>query len=412
MLEENKKTSIYAKKNGKSLSDSLKNYNKENFDQISTEFINYLEAYDPAKINIFDIANAEQVVANAAILFRFKVEIMEVLNQNREESKERQQELINKLLGKDSKYKELYDKYYEPTNGLVERMQKPFRDLGIEPLFNPLLETYQPETDVSLGAVEQSFTNIKRVREILKLENYDHKSYTFATAKLSGENAESVATGLVLSDPRITGTMLAFMGDKSKEGAIDLVEGKSKSFGKNTAKAVFVDSARRCLFVIGILALFVATGAFLAPALVAAIGIPVTYSAATAGVITAVVGGIIGLGAIGHIEKTVKKEAIDTAEHESPSVNADFGNLGISANNVTKYLMAPIYRGQSADTAASLKNDFEKQFNKIGYRVKCNTKAIHNIKDPKKRENIKKLSEGLNAFGIHYAKKKSVEQIK
>lgn len=186
------------------------------------------------------------------------------------------------------------------------------------------------------------------------------------------------------------------------------MQDKSSHIGKNTIKGIG-KSALRCLFVVAILGAFVAA----APAIAGFLGLTAIAPAVVSTVVS-VVSSIIGCTAIAYIDNKAGEEIRHTYDDQLGSIGTNFGGLGISSDNATRYTLAPIYQGMMQDKQKVMTGELEKRANNIATNICMNRKLINKTYVLQHRENIdqitKHMTEALEKFGINYNKKSTTHK--
>lgn len=400
-MQENQITSIYARVNGQSLAQQLmemssddiaKFYEDERKIVLGKELDTLLTGYE-FKDEQPDVSSAVQIITNAALLERFKIEAIEALSQNNKLEPEEKTKILKGLFGENSNYSKLYNEYYATGSGLVDRAQAAFQGYNIQPLFKDVIPSrFSFEHDFKIDEAGKVFKTIAKMNK--DLGDSHHEMHTIRTVKLDEANLEASMMGVIMSDPRQLGATLALMGNKNKEGEINIVHDKKAHVGKNTVKGVG-RSAARCLFVLAILGAFIAAGVLLSPIIATALGASVAVTSVISGVVGAAAGFGLSETAIKHIEKRTVEERGYTAVHESSHTDQPVVDL-VSKNLVQKYIVAPYLKGRRNDKIADLEQ-FEKKLNNIDHNVINNRRVIKNITNQNTIDNIATVRKAFEA---------------
>lgn len=381
-------------------------------EKIKSSFNKLLYGYEKQSSDTYSVENAPIIIANAATLWRFQVEVIELLSTAQDIKEEDKNKILQELFGENSEYHKLYDAYYK-TDGLVQRAQERIGvNTGIKPLFSGVLPGGFKDNDITWSNTGNIFNNISALKNELQIDQHAAQSqgkYALSTTHLNGEDLNGAMMGLVMSDPKQIGTLFALLGDKSNKGEITFEQDKSWHLGKKTFKGM-AHSAARCLFVIAVLCVFAYSGAALAPWLISHIGIVSTTVETVASVVTAVTGFGLGLTAITYIDKKVMEERQYTAEQYQDGV-MQANRAGTSSDNVLKYVLAPYYKGRREDLCG-VKSDIEKKLNNISSTVFDNKRAINACYDHTIKGNIQKIvnkmMEPNQLFGLHIGNKMQI----
>lgn len=397
-------TSIYKKTDGVSLADLLKefDYNEAQGQQGGTSKYNplkeklnsYLGGLDYTREIPLD-KDIPQIISNAMILERFKVEAIEIIGKNENLNNEQRKQVLEVIFGEKSEYKKLYDKYYAP-NGLVEKAQKFFKEKEVVPIFKHVVPICLSSDSFDL--TKDVFKAIDDMKKGMHLETNHSKSFVISTTAFDKNDLNLTIMGLLASDPRELGATLAVMGNKEKEGEIIMEKDQRYKFGRESLKG-WGNAAVRCLIVLAICVAFL----YLASVGTAFASVGVA-SISTKTVVGATASLIVGMKGFDYIRTTVEKEKPLTREITTSSVNTNAAGSGISTDDLYKFIVAPITKGGIDDERKSF-TGFEQKLLETQSAISENKSICHNfVRGNKTRMetiiNEKQYISVVKSFGI------------
>jgi hypothetical protein len=392
------RTSIYAEVEGKSFAKLLEEFTGQNYTNLKESLAQYTTALD-FQAGIFPDEEIPEIISNAMILERFKIEAIEIIGRKEGLSEEQKKIILNELFGDKSEYKKLYDKYYQ-KGGLVEHAQKFFKDNKTRPIFKDIIPD-SLNAD-SFDITKDVFKNISEMKTSLGVAEDHKKSFVVSITAFDEKNLDLTMMGLLASDPRGLGAMLAVMGNKDKQGEIMMEKDNRFNIGTETMKGV-ASSAVRCLVVLAICAAFLYIAATVG-SLGAALASGSFAAVSTETILGITAAFVVGLQGFEHIRTKVEDEKHLTKNITNSSVNTNAAGSGISVDDLYKFVVAPIKKGRFKDKQKHSKG-LELKLLGIQDNVDENRRCFRNL-NKSEREKLQKMipsaayCEVLDKFGI------------
>ncbi len=361
-----------------------------------------------------------EVVANAAVLERFKVEALNILSNSKSLLAENKKLAFEIFFGPGSDYDQLHKKYYDKDNGYVAIAQSQIKG-GKDSEGQKLQGILNFNAYSSNKRLLAEDTDIFAEFDALKkpyLDNDQSKSFQEGTLNLYTKdfnaNLDRTTIGLALSDPSDIGFLFALIGDKSNGGQITLKENSTKELNAylkasgSLSKRILVISALGIFTLMSQPTVLVAAVTYvsLAPVSVPAIcAIGIAYMVGIGG----------GIACFNHIRETVQNEHGLTKHELSSSATNNFaGTSGVSADDIWRYYIAPVLK-EKHDYIKNNSTIIQKIFYDTRDNCLSNDKIINNSLSLKEKINemglkevnsnvfLKKLNAGFSH--VNYLKK-------
>ncbi len=257
-------------------------------------------------------------------------------------------------------------------------------------------------SSASFDIAKDVFKNIKDLKKETNLQGNHDRSFVIATTVFDKEDLNFTIMGLLASDPRELGAMLAVMGNKDKEGEILMEKDKRFNIGMGSMKGV-LSTAARCLIVLAICVAFLYLASTVAT--VGAAFAAGSFAVNSSTLLSATACLVVGLKGFDHVRTTVEKENYLTRDVTTSSVNTNAAGSGISTDDLYKFIVAPITKGSLKDKKSYSKSPFEQKLLRIQTAIGENKRLNNELNESEheKMEEIipkKKYLEALKSFGI------------
>jgi hypothetical protein len=364
--------SLYEKTEGQeSFADILKNASDSSTQQDLEDAKNLFDKYTKGIANEYHLIsekNAIEIVTNSIILARFKFEALNILNENKNLTKEHRELAIKTFFGPDTEYDKLDKKYYG-SNRYLEKAQAIINGDGkkLKGLLNiSMLDINAQNFEIKDEDLDNIFLLFKTIKgELLSKDGSstlnESSTLKIYTKVFDEKHIERTVIGLALSDPKQIGLLFALLGDKDNNGEIKIQE---ESLGVMQYTTIPIT---RLLMVAALLVLsLVAMDSYKIaqllvnslPSTIPVILQPFTLYASTAIIPILAMG--IGYFILKKISATLEKEAKYTKNLQGFGVATNVNSSGISRANIGHYISGPSMKNKDAIISQRLSNKIEK----------------------------------------------------
>jgi hypothetical protein len=278
--------------------------------------------------------NAIEIVANAAILARFKIEALNIFNGSQSLTKENKELAIKTFFGPNTEYGNLYKQYYD-SDGYVGKAQKIIKDdSALKPVLDPQELHVNPIDFDDFDDIQKIFTSFAAIKEAL-LQKDGSPTLNAYTNIFDDKNIERAVMGLALSDPKQIGLLLALLGDKENNGEIKI---QKQSLGAMKYTTI---PSKRLLVVAALGISSLAKNPIPVIALIVVAAPSIAFGTGIAIILSYIASVVIWYVCLKEIRTNVEKERSVNKNMLFTSAIINFFGTGISTNDIVSYVASP-----------------------------------------------------------------------